>query len=131
MRGESVYLRIKLEEFRGQHSSLRRNLQELQATLEDRDSRLEDLRAMLENRNDEVAALEERVSHTREERDRLQLRHKEVGLSLVISSEATAREAHSRFQVQIEAQRQFMLPPMTIPAYTTSNAHNQSTFPPQ
>ena len=29
------------------------------------------------------------------------------------SSEATAREAHSRFQVQMEVQRQFMLPPTT------------------
>ena len=34
---------------------------------------------MLENHNDEVAAMEERVTHTREERDRLQLRHNEAG----------------------------------------------------
>jgi chromosome segregation ATPase len=75
MRGDSINLRIKLEEIHGQRSSLRKDLQELRATLEDRDSRLEDMRVMLENRNDEVAAMEERVTHTREERDRLQLRH--------------------------------------------------------
>ena len=33
---------------------------------------------MLENHNVEVAAMEERVTHTREERDRLQLRHNET-----------------------------------------------------
>ena len=33
---------------------------------------------MLENRNDEVAAMEERVTHTREARDSLQLRHNET-----------------------------------------------------
>ena len=78
MRGKSVNLRIKLEELRGQHSSLRIELQSLLATLADRDSRLEDIRVILENRNDEVAALEERVSHTRKERDHLQLHHNEA-----------------------------------------------------
>jgi len=34
------------------------------------------------------------------------------------SSEATAREA------QMEVQRQFMLPPTTTPAYSTSNSHS-------
>jgi len=34
---------------------------------------------MLENHNEKVAAMEERVTHTREERDRLQLRHNEAG----------------------------------------------------
>ena len=43
-------------------------VQKLRTTLEDRDSRLEELRAMLENRNDEVAAMEERVTHTRRSR---------------------------------------------------------------
>ena len=36
------------------------------------------MRVMLENRNDEVAAMEERVTHTREARDSLQLRHNEA-----------------------------------------------------
>ena len=45
--------------------------------MEDRDLRLEELRVVLENRNDEVAAMEERVTHTREARDSLQLRHNE------------------------------------------------------
>jgi len=108
------------------------------------------MRVMLENRNDEVAVMEERVTHTREERDRLQLRHNEAYRALVTtqqelaevrsevtraqevkalkqlatfeeqlqkdreietirrqlnSSEATACEAHSRFQVQMEVQR--------------------------
>jgi chromosome segregation ATPase len=76
MRGKSVNLRIKLNELRGQRSWLRRDVQELRVTLEDRNSRLEDMRVMLVNRNDEVAALEERVSSTRDERNRLQLRHK-------------------------------------------------------
>ena len=100
MRGDSVNLRIKLNELRGQRSSLRRELQELRATLEDHDSRLEDMRVMLENCNDEVAAIEERVTHTREERDRLQLRHNEVGRSLVTTQQelAEARSATTRSQ---------------------------------
>ena len=77
MRGDSVNQRIKLDELRGQRTALRREVQELRTTLEDRDSRFEELRVMLENRNDEVAAMEERVTHTREARDSLQLRHNE------------------------------------------------------
>ena len=46
------------------------------------------------------------------------------------SSDATAREAHSRFQVQMEVQRQLMLPPSTTPAYSSSSMHNQLAFPP-
>jgi len=105
--------------------------------MEDRDLRLEDLRVMLENRKEEVAAMEERVTHTRDARGSLQLRHNETFNMLgtmqqelvgTISTttraqeaealkdrqiatlqeeqlqkdreiEATAREAHSRFQV--------------------------------
>jgi chromosome segregation ATPase len=95
MRDGSVILRIKLEEIR---SKLRKELQDLQATLEDRDSRLEDMRVMLENRNDEVVALVERVSHTREERDCLQLHHNDVGMSLVTTQQevAGARSATTR-----------------------------------
>ena len=101
--------------------------------------------------------MEERVTHTREARGSLQLRHNETVSRLgttqqdeaisattraqeaealkdrqiatlreeqlqkdreieafrrqLNSSEATAREAHSRFQVQMEVQRQLMLPP--------------------
>ena len=53
---------------------------------------------MLENHNDEVATMEERVIHTREERDRLQLRHHEAGLSLVTTKQelAEARSATIR-----------------------------------
>ncbi len=61
----SVNQRIKLDELRGQRTALRKEVQELRTTLEDRDSRLEEL---LENRNDEVAAIEEKVTHTREVR---------------------------------------------------------------
>ena len=39
--------------------------------LEHCDSRLESMRVMLENRSDEVAAMAERVTHTREHRNRL------------------------------------------------------------
>jgi hypothetical protein len=45
-------------------------------------------------------------------------------------SDATPREAHSRFQVQMEVQRQLMLPPSTIPVYSSSSMHNQLAFPP-
>jgi hypothetical protein len=45
------------------------------------------------------------------------------------SSEATAREAHSRFQVQMEVQRQLMLPPSTTPASSSSKMHNQFAIP--
>ena len=138
------------------------------------------MRVMLENPNDEVAAMEERVTHTREARSSLQLRHNETLNRLsttqqelveaistttraqeaealkdrqiatlreeqlqkdreietirrqLNSSEATAREAHSRFQVQMEVRRQLMLPPSTTPAYTStsSSMHNQLAFPP-
>ena len=54
MRGDSI----------NQRTALRKEIQELRTTLEDRDLRLEELRVMLENRNDEVAAMEERVTHT-------------------------------------------------------------------
>ena len=40
--------------------------------------RLEELRVMLENRNEEVATMEERVTHSREARGSLQLRHNET-----------------------------------------------------
>jgi len=46
--------------------------------MEDRDLRLEELRVMLDNRNEEVAAMEERVTHIREARGSLQLRHNET-----------------------------------------------------
>ena len=49
---------------------------------------------MLENHNDEVAAMEERVTHTHEERDHLQLHHNEVGRSLVTTQQKLA-EARS------------------------------------
>jgi hypothetical protein len=39
---------------------------------------LESMRVILENCNDEVVAKEERVTHTREGRDRLQLRHNDA-----------------------------------------------------
>ena len=164
----------KARSLRVKESSRAKEVQELRATLEDRDSRLEDMRVMLENCNDEV--MEERVTHTREERDRLQLRHNEACRALVTtqqelaearsevtraqevealkdrqlatfreeqlqkdreiearqlnSSKATAREAHSRFQVQMEVQRQFMLPPATTPAYFSNSKHNQLAFQP-
>jgi len=53
---------------------------------------------MLESHNDEIAAMEERVTHTREERDHLQLRHNEVGRSLVTTQKelAEARSATTR-----------------------------------
>jgi len=124
MRGESVNLCIKLEEFRGQRSSLRRGLQELRATLEDRDSSLEDMRVMLEHCNDEVAAMEERVtqqdlaearSATSRAMEAESLKERQVAAlqeeqieaiwRQLNSSEATARKAHSRFQVQMEVQR--------------------------
>jgi hypothetical protein len=58
--------------------------------MEDRDLRLEELRVMLENRNEEVAAMEEIEAIRRQ----------------LNSSEATAREAHSRFQMQMEVASQ-------------------------
>jgi hypothetical protein len=69
-----------------------------EATLDDRDSRLEDMRVILENCNDEVAAMEERVTHTHEERDRLQLCHNEAGMSLVTTQQelTEARSATTR-----------------------------------
>ena len=97
MRGESVNLRIKLDELRGQRSALRKDVQELRTTLEDRDSRLEDMRVMLEYRNDEVAAMEER--------DRLQLRHNEAGMSLVTTQQELA-EARSAITRVREAERE-------------------------
>jgi len=168
MRGYSVNQRIKLDELRGQPTALRKEVQELRTTLGGRDSRLEELRVMLENHNDEVAAIEERVTHTREARDSLQLPHNETIRTLGTtttraqeaetlkdrqiatlreeqlqkdreieaicrqfnSSEATTREAQSRFQVQMEVQRQLMLPPSTTPAYSSSSMHNQFAFPP-
>jgi hypothetical protein len=57
---------------------LRKEVQELRATMEGRDLRLEELQLMLDNRNEEVAAMEERVTHTREARGSLQLRHNET-----------------------------------------------------
>jgi hypothetical protein len=133
---------------------------------------------MLDNCNEMVAAMEERVTHTREARGSLQLRRNETLNRLdtmqqelveaistttraqeaealknrqiaalreeqlqkdreieairrqLNSSEATAREAHSRFQVQMEVHRQLMLPPSTTPASSSSNMHNQFAFPP-
>ena len=76
--------------------------------------------------------MEERVTHTREARGSLQLRHNETlnRLSTLNSREATALEAHSRFQVQMEVQRQLILSPSSTPAYTSSSMHNQLAFPP-
>ena len=66
MRGDSINQHSKLDELRGQRTALRKEVQELRTTLEDRDLRLEELRVMLEKRNEEVAAMEERVTHTQE-----------------------------------------------------------------
>jgi len=77
---------------------------------------------MLENRNDEIAVMEERVTHT--------CRALVTTQQELNSSEATACEAHSRFQVQMEVQRQFMLPPATTPAYFSNSKHNQLAFQP-
>jgi chromosome segregation ATPase len=77
MRGDSINQRIKMDDLRNQRTALRKTLQELRATMEDRDLRIEELRVMLDNRNEEVAAMEERVTHTREARDSLQLHYNE------------------------------------------------------
>jgi len=100
MRGGSANLRIKLHELRDQRTASRKEVQELRATLEDRDSGLESMRVMLENRNDEVAAMEERVTHTREARDSLQLRHNEAVRTLGTTQQelAEARSANTRAQ---------------------------------
>ena len=58
---------------------------------------------MLENCNDEVAAKEERVTHTREERDRLQLRHNEAGRMFVTTQQELA-EARSEITLAQEAE---------------------------
>ena len=61
---------------------------------------LESMRVMLENRNDEVAAMEERVTHAREARDSLQLRHNEVVRTLGTTQQelAEARSVTTRAQ---------------------------------
>ena len=89
MRGDSINQRVKLDELRNQRTALRKEVQELRAIMEDRDLRLEELRVMLDNRNEEVAAMEERVTHTREARGSLQLRHNET-LKVQELVEATA-----------------------------------------
>ena len=110
MRGDSVNQRIKLDSI-----ALRKEVQELRTTLEDQDSRLEELRVMLENRNDEVAAMEERVTHTRETRDSLPRRHNETVSRLgtkhqelveAISAATRAQEAEALKDRQIATLRE-------------------------
>jgi len=86
--------------------------------MEDRDLRLEELRVMLDNRNEEVAAMEERVTHTREARGSLQLRHNETlnrlgtmqqELVEAISTTTRAQEAEALKDRQIAALREEQL----------------------
>ncbi len=73
---------------------------------------------MLDNRNEEVAAMEERVTHTREARDSLQLRHNENLSRLgtlqhelvgAISTTTRAQEAEALKDRQIAALREEQL----------------------
>ena len=58
---------------------------------------------MHDNRNEEVAAMEERVTHTREGWDHLQLRHNEAGRMLVTIQQELA-EARSEITRAQEAE---------------------------
>ena len=78
----------------------------------------------------EAEALKDRQIATLREEQLQKDREIEAIRRQLNSSEATAREAYSRFQVQIEVQRQLMLPPSNTPAYSSSNMHNQLAFPP-
>ena len=76
-------------------------------------------------RAQEAEALKDRQIATLREEQLQKDREIEAIRRQLNSSEATAREAHSRFQVQMEVQRQFMLPPSTTPAYSSSSGmHN-------
>jgi hypothetical protein len=70
----------------------------------------------------EAEALKERQLETLKDREIDAIRRQ------LNSSEATAREAHSRIQVQMEVQRKFMLPLTNTPAYSSSNMYNPSAF---
>ena len=64
-------------------------------------------------RAQEAEALNDRQIATLREEQLQKDREIEAFRRQLNSSEATAREAHSRFQVQMEVQRQLMLPPST------------------
>ena len=87
--------------------------------------------------------MEERVTHTREARGSLQLRHNETVYRLgttqqelveAISATTRAQEAEAlkdstRSSLEISSvQRQLMLPPSTTPAYSSSSMHSSSSI---
>ena len=89
-------LEQQLEDLRLEYEVASSELQEGSATLEDRNSRLESMRVMLENRNNEV-------THTREERDHLQLRHNEAVRTLARSATTRAQKAETLKDRQLAA----------------------------
>ena len=76
---------------RNQRMGLRNRLDEQaalhQAAVEERDSELANVRELLNIGNDDITILQATLSQIREERDRLQLRYNELGLSLVTAQE--------------------------------------------
>ena len=77
---------VTIEELKG---GLRNKEDEVEAIVEARDSEIGTLKALVDIRNDEINGLEETQARTRgelelarEERERLQLRYNELGLSL-------------------------------------------------
>ena len=77
---------VTIEELKG---GLRNKEDEVEAIVEARDSEIGTLKALVDIRNDEINGLEETQARTRgelelarEERERLELRYNELGLSL-------------------------------------------------
>jgi multidrug resistance efflux pump len=58
-----------------------------QAALEERDSELANMRELLDTRAQDITTLEATLREIREERERLQLRYNELGLSMITTQE--------------------------------------------
>ena len=99
LRSDSSKKSSKVDDLRSQRTGLRNRLDEQaalhQAALQERDTELANMRELLDNRAQDMTALETTSKESREERERLQVRYNELGLSMVVAQEEL-EEARTR-----------------------------------
>ena len=91
LHGDSSKKAAKIEDLSNQRTRLRNRMDEqaalLQIAVEERDSEFDNLRALLSISTEDISALEENLSQSPNERERLQLRYNKVGLALTTTPE--------------------------------------------
>ena len=91
LRGDSSKKSAKVDDLRSQRTGLRNRLDEQaalhQAAVEEKDSEMASMRELINVGTEDLTTLQATTDQIREERERLQLRYNELGLSLVTTQE--------------------------------------------